>query len=120
MLRWQLDAEQNCDVYVCMEEWQLHSKNIYCMVYSPSLNCLITGSEDNTIHLHYLHSKSPPRVRFSGWCRLSVVDPCLRRGSDCMEGTDSTADWTRPAAARSIQDWNRRAAAVRQAAGLRT
>ncbi|EFJ43514.1 hypothetical protein VOLCADRAFT_119046 [Volvox carteri f. nagariensis] len=59
VLRWQLDAEQNCDVYVCMEEWQLHSKNIYCMVYSPSLNCLITGSEDNTIHLHYLHSVVP-------------------------------------------------------------
>ncbi len=57
VLRWQLDLEQNCDVFVCVEEWALHTKNIYCMVYSPQLNCLITGSEDNTIHMHYLHSE---------------------------------------------------------------
>ncbi|KAG2444756.1 hypothetical protein HXX76_001500 [Chlamydomonas incerta] len=59
VLRWQLDVEQNCDVYVCVEEWQLHSKNIYVMVYSAALNCLITGSEDTTIHLHYLHNTVP-------------------------------------------------------------
>lgn len=57
VLRWQLDLEQNCDVFVCVEEWALHQKNIYSMVYSPQLNCLITGSEDNTIHMHYLHSE---------------------------------------------------------------
>lgn len=59
VLRWQLDVEQNCDVYQCVEEWQLHDKNIFCMVFSEPLACLITGSEDATIHLHYLSGVVP-------------------------------------------------------------
>lgn len=33
---------------------QVHNKNIYCILYSSTLDCLITGGEDATIQLHYL------------------------------------------------------------------
>lgn len=59
VLRWALDVEQNCDIYQCVEEYQVHQKNIYCILYSPSLDCLITGGEDATIQLHYLSGVVP-------------------------------------------------------------
>ncbi|GAX81669.1 hypothetical protein CEUSTIGMA_g9097.t1 [Chlamydomonas eustigma] len=49
-----VDTEQNCDVYQCVEEIELHQSNIYAMVYSAELECLITGGEDTTIQLYYL------------------------------------------------------------------
>lgn len=59
VLRWQLDVEQNCDIYQCVEEYQVHEKNIYAILYSPALDCLITGGEDATIQLHYLSGVVP-------------------------------------------------------------
>jgi len=59
VLRWQLDAEQNCDIYECIEEIPMHDKNIYTIVYSPALNCLITGGEDATIQFYYLSGEVP-------------------------------------------------------------
>ncbi|GFH06432.1 uncharacterized protein HaLaN_01062 [Haematococcus lacustris] len=59
VLRWQLDAEENCDIYVCVEEIPLHNKNILAIAYSPELGCLITGGEDSTIQVKYLNQAVP-------------------------------------------------------------
>lgn len=60
ILHWQLDAEQNCDVYSILEEMEhRHEKNIYCMVFSQQLNCLITGGEDCTIQVYYMDGNVP-------------------------------------------------------------
>eukprot|EP00798_Chlamydomonas_sp_ICE-L_P013183 gene13183-30648_t len=59
VLRWQLDEEQNCDIYQCIEEIPLHEKNIYCILYSEHLDCLITGGHDSTIQLYYLGGVVP-------------------------------------------------------------
>ncbi|KAF5833397.1 WD40-repeat-containing domain protein, partial [Dunaliella salina] len=59
LLRWQLDAEQNCDIYECIEEIPLHKRNIYAIVFHQEQNCLITGGEDTTIQLYYLSGEVP-------------------------------------------------------------
>lgn len=59
MLRWVLDVEQNCEVYNCVEEWELHSSNIHCCVHSLDMNALITGGEDSAIRVHYLSGEVP-------------------------------------------------------------
>lgn len=59
VMRWQLDSEQNCDVYQCIEEIDLHEGNIYCIAYSEELECLVSGGEDCSIQLHYLSQQVP-------------------------------------------------------------
>mmetsp|Transcript_33374 Transcript_33374/g.84557 ORF Transcript_33374/g.84557 Transcript_33374/m.84557 type:complete len:866 (-) Transcript_33374:212-2809(-) len=59
VLRWQLDTEENCDIYECIEEIQLHTKNIHAITYSPALGCLVTGGEDALIRVHYLSGQIP-------------------------------------------------------------
>ncbi len=41
------------------EEIELHESNIYTMVYSAELECLVTGGEDCTIQLYYLSQVVP-------------------------------------------------------------
>ena len=41
--------------YPLQEDIKLHDKNIYAIVYSEPLECLITGGEDATIQLYYLN-----------------------------------------------------------------
>ena len=45
--------------HLTQEEIELHDKNIYAMVYSSELECLITAGEDCTIQLYYLSQVVP-------------------------------------------------------------
>ncbi|KAF6254405.1 WD40-repeat-containing domain protein [Scenedesmus sp. NREL 46B-D3] len=61
MCSWELDAEQNCDVYRLVEDTPVADCNVLCLLHLPDQHCIVAGCEDGSIRLHYLdgHPASP-------------------------------------------------------------
>eukprot|EP00775_Hariotina_reticulata_P004041 gene4041-4288_t len=56
---WELDAEQNCDVYKVVEDVAAAECNVLCLLYLAEQQCIVCGCEDGDIRLHYLDSRMP-------------------------------------------------------------
>ncbi|WIA17403.1 hypothetical protein OEZ85_014259 [Tetradesmus obliquus] len=51
---WELDAEQNCDVYRLVEDTPVADCNVLCLLHLPEQHCIVSGCEDGSIKLSYL------------------------------------------------------------------
>eukprot|EP00891_Asterochloris_glomerata_P008102 jgi/Astpho2/8102/fgenesh1_pg.00120_%23_63_t len=61
--RWDLDSEQNVEVYKVEEEEALHERNVLAALYCPALDALITSAEEGSIRIHWLNMRPEAQLQ---------------------------------------------------------
>ena len=56
---WQLDSEQNVEVYRPAGEQRMHRGVVTALAFAPDLGALISAGEDGTVRLQWTSSRYP-------------------------------------------------------------